>query len=314
MSAGIGRFAVGGDLGYHCPQPANQPSMPAPDLPFFKMNGAGNSILVVDARASGAPITPTVARSLARRDGLAFDQLMAVEAPRSARTAAFVRILNSDGTEAGACGNGMRCVAWALLRDTATDHVTVETVAGDLACERLAPTRFAVDMGLPRLGWEEIPLARPVEDTRHVTLPPAPGVPDGLPPFSAVSMGNPHAVFFVSDASAVALEVVGPAIEHHALFPERVNVSFATVHDRARLRLRVWERSAGATLACGSAACASVVAAVRAGLTDRRVEVGLPGGDLVIAWRAEDDHVVMSGDTELEHSGTLPATLWTVAA
>ncbi|MDX7950003.1 diaminopimelate epimerase [Lichenihabitans sp. Uapishka_5] len=281
--------------------------MAPPGLPYFKMNGIGNAILVVDGRTSGFVVTSSTARAAAAQPGLGFDQLMAIGRPRDGHRDAFVTIFNADGTESGACGNGTRCVAWALLRDSVETAVTVETAAGRLACRRLGPLRFSVDMGSPTLAWNAIPLARAVSDLQHVPLRPVAGLPADLSHCAAVGMGNPHAVVFVPDVAAIPLAEVGPAIEHDPMFPARTNVSFAQVIDRSTIRLRVWERSAGATLACGSAACATAVAAVRAGRTDREVRVMLPGGDLAIEWRAEDGHVVMTGDVVLEHAGLLPA-------
>lgn len=278
-------------------------------LPFHKMNGIGNAILVVDARLGDRAVTADAARTLARMPGLAFDQLMAIGPARQPGGDPFVTIWNADGTEAGACGNGTRCVAWALMRDGAETRMRVETAAGSLACERLGPMRFSVDMGPPSLGWAEIPLASHVEDTSAIAIDDVTDLPPEARCFAAVSMGNPHAVFFVRDIAGIDLQALGPAIERHPLFPARANVSFAQVLDRETILLRVWERSAGATLACGSAACATAVAGVRRGLTERRVRVTLPGGTLEIEWRAADGHVVMAGDVELEQSGTLPTDL-----
>jgi diaminopimelate epimerase len=282
------------------------------DLPFYKMNGIGNSILVVDTRTVDASLTPEAVRRIARHEP--FDQLMAIARPRRDGTDAFVEIFNHDGSRAGACGNGTRCVAWALSQDRSASRIVIETAGGALICDRLGPTRFAVDMGQPRLEWEAIPLAMPVPDTSSVALSGADRLPEAMRLVSGVGMGNPHAVLFVADAAAVDLAGFGPLIEHDAMFPERANVSFAEVIGRAAIRLRVWERSAGATLACGSAACATLVAAVRAGLTDRDATVSLPGGDLVVSWRAVDDHVIMAGETELEHHGRLTPALWSPIA
>lgn len=271
------------------------------------MNGIGNSILVVDLRPSGRALTSGEARAVGMEPGLHFDQLMTIERPHGPEADAFVSIFNIDGSLAGACGNGTRCVAWALLRGAPRDEISVETAAGPLFCRRLGDTRFSVDMGPPRLGWADIPLAAPVADTTRVPLPDAPA--PNVSMFSAVSMGNPHAVFFVPRLDHIDLGRLGPAIEHNPIFPDRVNASFAEVVSDRAISLRVWERGAGATLACGSAACATVVASVRLGLTARDVAVALPGGTLDITWRAEDGHVIMAGDVELEHEGVLPSRL-----
>ena len=278
-------------------------------LPFFKMNGIGNSILVVDTRSAGIVLTPETARAAAGLPNLGFDQLMAIGEPRSEDSDAYVAIFNADGTEAGACGNGTRCVAWALMRESDASRLTVETAAGRLACEKVGLTRFSVDMGPPALSWREIPLAEPVADTIEVPLAPVPGLTSSYETCTAIGMGNPHAVFFVQDVALVPIEEIGPLVEHHPMFPARTNVSFAKVLGPTEIRLRVWERSAGATLACGSAACATAVAGVRRGLVERRVHVGLPGGDLEIEWRETDGHVIMTGDVALEHAGLLPADL-----
>lgn len=273
-------------------------------IPFAKMNGAGNSILVADLRGTGVTLTGASARRLGADPRLRFDQLMAIRAPQSAGAAAYVDIFNIDGSRAGACGNGTRCVAWVLARTAARPELAIETASGILPSWQLDATTFAVDMGPPRVGWQDIPLSRPVPDTAAVELT-APSMPD-FTRFSAVSMGNPHAVFFVPDADGVPLEVVGPRIERDAIFADRANVSMAEILSNESVKLRVWERGAGATLACGSAACATLVAAVRAGLTGREARLQLPGGELRIAWRAEDDHVIMTGPVELEYEGTLP--------
>ena len=278
-------------------------------LPFFKMNGIGNSILVVDTRSAGIVLTPETARAAAGLPKLGFDQLMAIGRPRSEDSDAYVTIFNADGTEAGACGNGTRCVAWALMRESDASRLTVETAAGRLACEKVGPTRFSVDMGPPALSWREIPLAEPVADTVEVPLALVPGLSTSYKSCTAVGMGNPHAVFFVQDVALVPIEEIGPLVEHHPMFPARTNVSFAKLLGPTEIRLRVWERSAGATLACGSAACATAVAGVRRGLVERRVRVALPGGELEVEWRAGDGHVIMTGDVALEHAGLLPADL-----
>jgi diaminopimelate epimerase len=266
--------------------------------PIAKMNGIGNAIAVLDLRGSDHVVSAVEARTIDRLPGLAFDQLMVVHDAVGPSHAARLRIYNNDGSVSGACGNGTRCVAYLMMRGTGAAALTLESDAGPLYVTRDGERAFTVDMGAPRFGWRDIPLAHAVADTGAVRLdPPVAGAP---PVFAAVSMGNPHAVFFVPDPEAVDLAVVGPRIEHHGLFPERANVSFAAVPARDRIVLRVWERGAGATLACGSAACAALVAAARAGRAERRAIVALPGGELAIAWREADEHVLMSGPVELE--------------
>jgi diaminopimelate epimerase len=233
---------------------------------------------------------------------------MVLSDPRREGTLAFVSIYNNDGSLAGACGNGTRCVADRLAREIGADAFAVETAAGVIACERLGPWTYRVDMGAPRLGWEEIPLAHAVADTSRVSIA-LPGAPD-CGPASVVNMGNPHAVFFVADVAAVDLLGLGPRYETHPLFPEKANISFAQVLLRDRIALRVWERGVGATLACGSAACAALVSAARLGLTERSARVDLPGGELVIAWRESDGHLLMTGPVEFEREVELEAEVF----
>ena len=278
--------------------------------PYARMNGAGNEIIVLDLRAGQLAMTPDVSRAIGRGEGLRFDQLMVLNAPRTPGTEAFVTIWNIDGSQAGACGNGTRCVAWTLLRDESRRDIVVETAAGLLACTRIADMAFTVDMGAPRFGWADIPLAHAVHDTAQVET----GAP-GMPPAAMASMGNPHAVFFLDDLAAHDLASLGPALEHHALFPQRANISFAQVLSRQNIKMRVWERGVGFTRACGSGACAVLVSAVRCDLAERKATVRLPGGDLLIEWRAGDNHVLMTGPVELEREGRLdPALFETVPA
>ncbi len=281
--------------------------------PFLKMNGIGNKIIVLDLRGSGARVSATDARAIGRADGLAYDQLMVVHDPRSAGTTARMDIFNIDGSLSGACGNGTRCVAWALMRDSRDDHLVLESAAGLLECRRFGEWRFSVDMGAPKFDWRDIPLAHDPGDTCNVRLPDAPAVATALPAFCAVNMGNPHAVFFVTDPDAFDLAQTGPAVEHHPIFPERVNTSIARVDSRDHITLKVWERGAGATLACGSAACATLVAAAKRGLSNRTATIALPGGDLDIEWREANSHVIMTGDVELEYEGHFDPAIFTVA-
>ncbi len=272
------------------------------------MNGAGNKILVLDSRGGAALPGPEEARAIHRAPGLDYDQLMVLTDPRSAETLAYVTIYNNDGSLAGACGNGTRCVADYLFGQTDLDNFAVETVRGRIACERLASATYRVDMGAPRLGWREIPLSREVADTSAFALP-LDGAPD-FGPASVVNMGNPHLVLFVADVAGVALEVIGPRYETHPLFPEKTNVSFARVLAPDNIRLRVFERGVGITLACGSAACATLVAAARRGLSRREAKIDLPGGWLVIAWRESDGHVLMTGPVEFERQATLDEAMF----
>ncbi len=259
------------------------------------MNGAGNAILVLDLRATHAAATPGDARALNRAPGLAFDQLMVLTDPATPGEDAFMTIYNQDGSLSASCGNGTRCVAHVLAEQTGAREIRLATSAGRLAVFREGPLSYRVDMGAPRLGWRDIPLAHEVADTGAVDLGRF-----GLPPASCVGMGNPHAIFFVPEAARFDLAGIGPALERDPLFPERANISLAQVLSPASVRLKVWERGAGQTLACGTAACATLVAGVRAGLLERRAQISLPGGDLVIGWRESDAHVEMTGPVELE--------------
>jgi len=280
---------------------------------FIKMNGLGNEIVVVDMRASPQAITAADARAAAA--AAPYDQLMAVYPPRAVGTDAYVRIYNNDGSEAGACGNGMRCVADILFKQSGNSTLTVETRAGLLACFRGdAPLTSTVDMGQPRFHWTEIPLAEEFFDTRAIELQVGPIDHPILHSPSAVSMGNPHVVFWVDDVDAYDLGKIGPLLEHHPMFPERANISLAQVVSRDRLILRTWERGAGLTRACGSAACAAAVSAARTGRTGRELTVTLPGGDLAIAWRKSDDHVLMTGPVEYEFEGRFDPALFEAGA
>ena len=272
------------------------------------MNGAGNKILVLDLRGGATLPTAEEARALHRFPGLDFDQMMVLSDPRSADSLAFVPIYNNDGSLSGACGNGTRCVADRLHRETGLETFPVETERGLISCERLGDWVYRVDMGPPRFGWRDIPLAHEIESSDAVDIAVV-GAPD-YGKASVVNMGNPHAVFFVRDVAAVDLEALGPRYESHPLFPEKANVSFAEVVARDAVRLRVWERGVGATLACGSAACATLVAAARRGLTGRKARIRLPGGELTIEWRESDDHVLMTGPVEFEREITLESGIF----
>jgi diaminopimelate epimerase len=280
---------------------------------FIKMNGLGNEIVVVDMRASPQPITAAEARAAA--SAVPYDQLMAVYPSRISGTDAFVRIYNNDGSEAGACGNGMRCVADILFKESGNPTLTVETRAGLLACFKGdVPLISTVDMGVPRFQWNEIPLAEEFFDTRAIELQIGPIDHPILHSPSAVSMGNPHAVFWVDDVSAYDLGKIGPMLEQHPIFPERANISLAKVAAHDHLIVRTWERGAGLTRACGSAACAAAVCGARTKRTDRKVTVTLPGGDLAIDWRERDDHVLMTGPVEYEFEGRFDPALFTAGA
>ena len=276
--------------------------------PFLKMNGLGNDFVVVGAgrpadRSRFAP-DATAARAIADREaGVGCDQLIGIEPSHSAD--AFRRIGNADGGAVDAGGNASRCVGWLLMEAAGTDTATIETKAGLIHATRAGPHRVTVDMGAPRLDWKDIPLAEEM-DTVGIELQVGPIDAPLLHTPGCVSMGNPHVVFFVEDAETAPVRQVGPMIEHHLLFPEGVNVGFAEIQARDRIRLKVWERGAGLTKACGTGACAALVAAARRGLTDRKATLVLDGGELTIEWRESDGHVLMTGPVAVEFSGVLP--------
>ncbi len=280
-------------------------------VPFTKMHGLGNDFVVVDARTHPFAVTAAQARAIAdRRLGVGCDQLIVIE--KSASADAFLRILNADGGEVEACGNASRCIGAVLMAEKQADHVTLETRAGALEA-RAAANGVAVDMGPARLDWKDIPLSRAM-DTAHVDLSIDAGNGLRLADPVCVSMGNPHAIFFVRDPYAYDLATLGPKLEHDALFPERANITLVDVLSRDRAVMRTWERGAGLTLACGTGACATLVAAHRRGLMDRKGRLTLPGGDLEIEWRG-DNHVIMAGPVATSFAGTLDlARLTGVAA
>jgi diaminopimelate epimerase len=272
-------------------------------LRFLKMHGLGNDFVVLDARGCAISLGAEGVRALAdRHTGIGCDQLIVLEPPRHPAAQLSMRIRNPDGTEAEACGNATRCVAWLIARETGDSRVRIETMAGLLEADVIGDGRIAVDMGPARTGWREIPLARAV-DTNRVDLT--------LGPLSApvcTNIGNPHATFFVDDAEAVDLAALGPALEHHPLFPQRANIGVATIDNPRHIRLRVWERGAGITRACGSGACAALVAAHRRGLAERHAAVALDGGSLEICWR-QDGHVIMTGPATLSFEGAFDPAL-----
>lgn len=276
--------------------------------PFVKMHGLGNDFVVLDARSRALDLTPERVRALAdRRTGIGCDQLVVIAPPKGRVSDATMLIFNADGSEVSACGNATRCVAWHLMRESGQPKVVIETRAGLLDAESRGEHLVAVDMGRPGLDWRDIPLAKAV-DTLHLGIAVGP-----LSDPVGVSMGNPHAVFFVEDAEAVDLATFGPGLEHHALFPERANIEAAQVlsaPDAAlgRIRMRVWERGSGITMACGTGACATLVAAARRGLSPRKAEIVLDGGLLTIEW-LPDDHVLMTGPVATSFTGTLDSTL-----
>jgi diaminopimelate epimerase len=282
--------------------------------PFAKMNGIGNEIVVVDLRAEKGVVTPEEARAVASPAGVHYDQLMVLQKPRLSGTEAFIRIYNNDGSEAGACGNGMRCVARRLFEATGQTSATFETEAGLLNCWQGAGGLYTVDMGSPKFGWQDIPLAEEFRDTRYIELQVGPIDAPVLHSPSVLNMGNPHAIFWVDDVNAYDLGRFGPLLENHPIFPERANITLAHIADRDHITIRTWERGAGLTKACGSAACATAVAAARLKRANRIVNISLPGGELSIEWRERDDHVLMTGTADFEYEGRFDPALFAPAA
>jgi diaminopimelate epimerase len=264
----------------------------ATGLPFMKMHGLGNDFVVIDARQRAVTVAPALAAALAdRHRGVGFDQLAIIRP--DAQADLRLDFLNADGTPSAACGNATRCIAAHVMEETGADRLTLATPRGVLQARRAGDGLTAVNMGEPFLDWQDIPLAHQME-TLHL---PIPGDP------VATGMGNPHCTFFVPDVAAVDLASFGPAHEHHPLFPERTNVQVVQVIDRQTLRMRVWERGTGITLASGSSSCAVAVAAARRGLTDRQVTIHLDGGAIGVNWA--DDGVWMTGPTAHVFSGML---------
>jgi len=281
--------------------------------PFVKMNGLGNEIVIVDMRATPLAISADDARAAAQPAGAPYDQLMALYPSRTAGIDSSIRIFNSDGSQSGACGNGMRCVASLISKQTGKDRLAFEVDGRLLSTWKNSDGLFTVDMGVPRFRWNEIPLAEEFSDTRAIELQIGPIDKPILHSPSAVNMGNPHAIFWVDDVNAYDLGRFGPLLENHPIFPERANITLAAVKSREHVVIRTWERGAGLTRACGSAACAAAVCAARKRLTGRKVTVTLPGGDLAIEWRERDDHVLMTGPVAYEFEGQFDPALFSQA-
>jgi diaminopimelate epimerase len=269
--------------------------------PFLKMHGTGNDFVVLDARARAVMLTAEDVKRLADRHfGIGCDQLLVLKA--STKAQAFMQIFNADGSEISTCGNATRCVADFLMRESGTSEATLETGAGIRSGTRLPGGDVQVNMGTPKFGWQEIPLSES-RNTLHL------GLEVGLlaDPV-AVNMGNPHAIFFVRDLAHVKLAEWGPQLEHHPLFPARANISAVQVVDDTHLKMQVWERGTGITLACGSAACAAVAAGVMRDKTQRQCEVALPGGTLTVEWKRGPNtsgDVLMSGPVAYVFSGEI---------
>ena len=276
-------------------------------LSFIKMHGLGNDFVIIDGRGAPVAITADDARAIAdRRTGVGCDQLIVLERAKANGAGAFMRIRNADGGVTAACGNAARCVAALLMEESGEDRAAIETEAGVLAAER-RDDGVMLDFGPARFEWRDIPL-REAADTLHLPLRLGP-----LRDPAACSMGNPHATFFVDDAEAVDLEALGPALEHHEMFPERANIGIAQVIGPGEIRLRVWERGAGVTRACGTGASAAVVSGHRRGLIGRQVRTILDGGELEIEWREADGHVLMTGPVAVSFTATLDPSLLSAA-
>ena len=270
---------------------------------FIKMHGLGNDFVILDARRRDIALGAERVRAIAhRRTGIGCDPLIVLRAPADGAADAAFSIHNADGGEVEACGNATRCVAWMAMEESGRDTALLETAAGTLAARRAGPLSVTVDMGEPRFDWRDIPLAS-AEDTLHLPLSRGP-----LADPAAVGMGNPHAVFFVDDLDAVDLAALGPSLEHDPMFPERANIGVAELRGEDRIRLRVWERGAGLTMACGTGACAALVAGHRRGLAGRRATMELDGGPLEIAW-GEDNRVTMTGPVAVGFRGSIDRAL-----
>lgn len=279
-------------------------------IPFLKMNGLGNDFVIIDNRVHGSAnpkaqlleMNEKLARSIANREtGIGCDQLILLE--RSDKADIFMKIHNSEGGEVDACGNATRCIGWLLQAEVGRPNSSIETNAGLLAAVVLPSGEVTVDMGVPRFGWQDIPLAEEFHDTSRIELQVGPIDNPTLHSPCVVNVGNPHCIFWVEDVEAHNLAQVGPMLENHLVFPERANITLAKIESENEITIRVWERGAGVTKACGTAACATIVCAVRRELTGRTARVNLPGGSLSMEWRESDDHILMTGSIELEYAG-----------
>ena len=287
--------------------PHISPVMSAP-LPFRKMNGLGNDFVVLDGRQHSIAITEAQARAIAdRTSGIGCDQLIVME--RSAIADVKMRIWNAEGGEVESCGNGSRCIADIIMAEKHKPSATIDTLGGLLEGHAADGRRVTIDNGKPRFGWADIPLSEAFADTRHIELQVGPIDAPLIHSPSVVNVGNPHCIFWVDDLGVVDLAKVGPMIEHHPLFPERTNVTLAHVVSRDHVEVKVWERGAGLTKACGTAGCAVMAAGFRLKLIDAKCRVSLPGGDLFMAVNEENGHILMTGPVEYEYEDVLPARL-----
>ncbi|MGH6854211.1 MAG: diaminopimelate epimerase [Aestuariivirga sp.] len=275
---------------------------------FRKMNGLGNDFVVLDARRCAIPLNEARARAIAdRRTGIGCDQLILLEPSKTADVR--MRIWNNEGFEVESCGNASRCVADLLFAEKKSSSATIDTLGGFLVAEKAGEKLVTVDNGAPRFDWKDIPLSEPFADTRHIELQLGPIDAPLIHSPSVVNVGNPHCIFWVKDLDVVDLAKAGPMLEYHPMFPERANISLAKVHARDHMTLRVWERGAGLTPACGTAACAAMAAGFRIKAVDAKCRVSLPGGDLAMERRESDGHILMTGPVAYDFEGDLPPHL-----
>ena len=280
----------------------------ADQIPFRKMNGLGNDFVVLDARARPIAVTESSAKAISdRKTGIGCDQLIVLE--KSADFDVRMRIWNAEGGEVQSCGNASRCIADLLFNETAKNTATISTKGGLLMASKAGDKMVTIDQGVPKFGWKDIPLSEPFADTRHIELQYGPIDHPLIHSPSVVNVGNPHCIFWVEDLDVVDLSRAGPMLENHPLFPERANISFAKVIARDHIILRVWERGAGLTKACGTAACATMAAGRRIKIIDDKCRITLPGGDLLMAVRESDGHIMMTGPVAYEFDGVLPEGL-----
>lgn len=277
-------------------------------LPFRKMNGLGNDFVVIDARAKPLAISEAQARAIAdRKSGIGCDQLIVME--KSPVADVRMRIWNAEGGEVPSCGNASRCIADLMFDEKATQVATIETKGGMLTAKKAGTHLVTIDQGKPKFGWKDIPLSEAFADTRHIELQVGPIDKPLLHSPSVVNVGNPHCIFWVDDLDVVDFAKVGPMLENHPMFPERANISLAKVVARDHVLLKVWERGAGLTQACGTAACATMAAGHRIKIIDAKCTITLPGGDLFMAVNEENGHILMTGPAALDFEGTLPEGL-----
>ncbi len=277
----------------------------ASQIPFRKMNGLGNDFVVLDGRQQPLAISEAQARAIAdRKTGVGCDQLIVME--KSPRADVRMRIWNAEGGEVQSCGNASRCIADLVMAENGTTTATIDTKGGLLTAKQAGKLMVRIDQGKPHFDWKDIPLSEAFPDTRHIELQVGPIDKPLIHSPSVVNVGNPHCIFWVNDLDVVDLGKIGPMIEHHPLFPERTNVTLAKVVARDHVIVKVWERGAGLTKACGTAACAVMAAGYRLKMIDRQARVTLPGGDLLMAVNEDNGHVLMTGPLAYDFEGVLP--------